>query len=213
MSRFATPAELRDFLEVTGTSGRKSDTNLGMLLDSASDYLERITGRTITSTGSNTTRTFTTNGRAYVDIGDWRTITSVTLQGATLDLDQSYWPVTARQSSDIIVGLQLRAFGSGRPYSYLANPQWFDRNLDSPYRPSSLPNDLEVTGLGGWTTTPPEWKHATIALAAYYYHHADAFFAGGRQTPDGAIFDLASLPVEVRELIRAWSLGEQAVVV
>lgn len=218
MSRFATPAELRDFLEVSGTTGRKSDVNLGLLLDAASDFLERRTGRTITSTGSNTTRTFSTNGRPYIAIGDWRTIDSVTSQGVTLELDSTYWTVKSSQTSDIIVGLQLRPFGRGR-WDYRSNPEWFDRNLDSWLYPgnwggtTSLPNDLVVTGLGGWTETPAVWKHATMALAAYYFHHADALYAGARQTPEGNVFDLGSLPVEVRDLISDWSLSEMAVIV
>ena len=143
----------------------------------------------------------------------------MTSQGATLELDSTYWAIRSSQSSDIIIGLQLRAFNRGTGWDYRSNPEWFDRNLDSPLYPgnwgggSSLPNDIVVTGLGGWTTPPAAWKFASIALAAYYFNHADALYASARQTPEGNVYDLGSLPVEVRELVRDWSLGEMAVIV
>jgi hypothetical protein len=219
VSRFATPAELRDFLEITGTTGRKSDVNLGMMLDAASDFLERRTGRTITSHGSNTSRTFSSNGKPYLNIGDWRTIDSVTSQGTALTADSTYWAVRSSQSTDIIIGLQLRAFTGAGGFDYRRNPEWFDRNLDSWLYPGNwggsgtLPNDVVVTGLDGWPSTPPQWKHATIALAGYYFAHADALLAGARQTPEGNVYDLSHLPVEVRELVRDWQLSEMAVIV
>ena len=56
MSQFATAAEMRDFMEWTGTTGRKSTTNLNLLLEAASDFLEKRTGRLITASASNTVR-------------------------------------------------------------------------------------------------------------------------------------------------------------
>jgi hypothetical protein len=217
VSRFATPAELRSFMEWTGSTGRKSDVNLGLLLDAASDYLEAKTGRTITSTGSNTSRTYSTQGRPFIIISDWRTITSVTLAGSPLVADESYWAIPSRQASDITVAIQLRSFGSS-PEDVRSGADWFDTNKDHWLYPgamggSSLPNDLVVTGLGGWTSVPASWKLASLSLAGYYYNHADALFSGARQSPEGNIYDLSSLPSEVRELISSWNLGDSVVVI
>ena len=44
MSQFATAQELRDFLDISSTTGRASTTNLNLLLTAASDFLERATG-------------------------------------------------------------------------------------------------------------------------------------------------------------------------
>lgn len=209
MSQFATAAELRDFMEITGTSGRKSTTNLDLLLGFASDWLERRTGRVITASASNTPRTFTTNGNAYTIIPDLRAASSVTLQSAPLTADSTYWLIPSRQAPSIYTGIQTRPWGSGQPY--FANPEWFDRNLDSPRAAnwSSLPNDLVVTGLWGWTTTPAEWKLATLAFADYMFGHADALFSSARATPEGNLYDMARLPVEVRILVEEWQLGVQ----
>lgn len=214
MSQFATAAELRDFMEVSGTTGRKSDTNLNLILQNASDWLERRTGRIITASASNTTRYFSSNNAPSVVIPDLRAVTSVTLQSATLTADQSYWLIPSSQAPDVYTGLQLRPFGLGRGYpSYLANPEWFDRNLDSPLAQhwGSTPNDLEITGLWGWTTTPPSWKLATLALAAYTYHHADALFASARATPEGNLLDMSDFPSEVKAHIHEWEIGTEVV--
>ena len=217
MSQFATAAELRDFMEITGTSGRKSGTNLGMLLTWASDTLERKTGRIITASASNTARSFTTMGRAYLAIPDLRVASTVELQGSALTADASYWLLPSRQDPAIYVGIQIRTFGGPTTQDrgwWLHNPEWFDRGLDLGRANSdgSQPNDLVITGLWGHFAVPSEWKLATVALAAYGYHHADALFAGAKATPEGNVFDLSSLPTEVRGLIEDWTIGEQAVI-
>jgi hypothetical protein len=211
MSQFATAAELRDFMEISGTTGRKSNTNLDLILQFSSNWLERRTGRTITATASNTPRTFTTNGNPYTVIPDLRTASSVTLQTAPLTADSTYWLVPSRQAPAIYTGIQVRPWGSGWNNSYLSNPEWFDRNLDSPRARnwSSLPNDLVITGLWGWTTTPPEWKLATMALSDFVYGHADAIFSSAKATPEGNLFDMNRLPVEVRILVDEWELSTQ----
>ena len=216
MSQFATAAELRSYLDVASTTGRASDTNLNLMLQAASDFLERATGRIIASSPSNTQRTFSTMGRAAMTIPDLRTVSAASLQGTTLTADSTYWLIPSRQqpvSGDpIYTGIQLHAYSR---WDYRANPEWFDRNLDQ-WRWQggySLPNDLVITGLWGWTTTPSQWKFATIALASYYYQHADALFSGARATPEGNIFDLSALPSEVRELVADWAIGEQAALV
>ena len=215
MNSDVTAAGLRDFMEWTKTTGRQSDTNLGLLLNAASDALEKRTGRLITASASNTRRTFSSNGQAYVAIPDLRTAASIDLSSTALTADETYWLIPSKQAPDIYVGVQLRAFGAT---GYLNNPDWFDRNLDTYWAkyggyPSTLPNDLVIEGLWGWTSTPYQWKLAIYALAGYYYQHADALFSGARATPEGNIFDLSQLPSEVRELVADWSLGDQAALV
>jgi hypothetical protein len=218
MSQFATTAELRSYLDTQQNTGRFSDTNLTFLLQTASNFLERRTGRRITSTGSNATYTASTNGEAFVPIPDFRSISSVTLQGVTLDADTTYWPVASRQSQDIITGIQVRPFrrGMGSRW-YLGNPEWFDRNLDSPLYPGgpwgrySTPNDLIVVGLDGWFSTPPEWKMAAMVLAGYYLEHRNSLLTGIALTPEGNVLDYTNYPPEVRDLIESWRIGQEAV--
>lgn len=213
MSQFATASEFRSFGELSGTTGRKSDTNLDILLQSASDWLERTTHRTITASASNTAKTFSTNGQPSIVIPDLRVATTVTLQTVALVDGTTYWLKPDNKSPEIYTRINVRAWGQGRGYSYLSNPEWFDHNLDSPLSRyyGTLPNDLVITGLWGWTSTPPEWKLATLALAFYHYNHADAMFSSARATPEGSLLDLSKYPSEVQALVRDWSLGEQVV--
>lgn len=216
MSAFVTAAELRSYLDITSTTGRATDANLGLLIEAASDFLERSTGRIITASSSNHARTFSTDGRASMTIGDIRVVSSITLQGSPLVADSTYWLTPSRQQppdTTIYTGVAFRAYGA---YDYRSNPEWFDRNLDSPYwsvRRYGLPNDLVITGLWGWTTVPAQWKLATLVLAGYEYKRPDSLLANVAITPEGNALDYGQMPPEVRELIDLWRLGETVVTV
>lgn len=216
MSQFATAQELRDFMDIEGSTGRASTPNLDLMLRSASDFLERATGRLITASASNTARTFSTFGQAVVTIPDLRTVSSVTLQSTTLTADSTYWLVPARQQpvagDTIYTAIQLHAYSR---WDYRSNPEWFDRNLDNWRWPGgySLPNDLVITGLWGWATPPPQWKHATLVLAGYNYRRPDSLLANVAITPEGGVLNYGDMPPEVRTLIETWRLSEQVVTV
>lgn len=219
MSQFVTAAELRTYLDTTKTDGRYAGTHLDFLIQSASDQLERATGRLITASASNTVKTFTTHGRALITVPDLRSVATVTLGGSTLTEGETFHPIPSAQANDIYTGIQVRTFRG--PWTstnwYLAYPEWFDRNLDSPLYgtrgDTSLPNDLVVTGLWGWANPPSVWKLATLALAGYYIKHGDALLSGAAQTPEGAVLDYSQFPSEVQRLIMDWKLGEQVVLV
>jgi len=217
MSQFATAQELRDFLDIASTTGRASTANLDLLLTAASDFLERATGRVITSSASNTARTFSSDGRDAITIPDLRTASGVTLQSSALAADSTYYLLPSRQQPEsgvsVYTGIQLRAFGT---YDYRSNPQWFDRNLDSPYwnlRRSGLPNDLVITGLWGWTTVPPQWKFTALIMAGYYYKRPDSLLANVAITPEGNVLNYGELPPEVRDLIDLWRLTDHVVTI
>lgn len=213
MSQFATAAELRTFMDITSTTGRAATSNLDLLLTKASDDLERATGRLITASASNTSRTFSSEGRAYLTIPDLRSVATLTLQGTTLEDDSTYWLVPSAQEPTIFTGVQFRNFNR---YDYRSNPEWFDRNLDSDYwRRSgftSLPNDLVITGLWGWGTVPTTWKVTAMILAGYYYKRPDSLLANTSITPEGNVLEYGQLPPEVHALIEAWRLPKDQVV-
>ena len=214
MSQFVTAAELRTYLDIASTTGRASDANLNLMIQSASDFLERGTGRIITASASNTARTFSTFGQAAITIPDLRTVSSATLQGTSLAADSTYYLIPARQQpvagDTIYTGIQFRAYDR---WDYRSNPEWLDRNLDNwRWRGGySLPNDLVITGLWGWTTVPPQWKHATLVLAGYNYKRPDSLLANVAITPEGGVLNYGDMPPEVRELIEGWRLTEAVV--
>lgn len=209
MATFITAQQVRDYLNITATTGQFSTAIIGSNINAASGFLERRTGRQFTWQGSNVTKTFTTHGLPYKAIPDLIVASTITLQDVELTDGETCWLIPDRQNTGVFTGIQVRPYGF---YDYRSNPQWFDRNLDSwlwpYYGRGDLPNDLKITGQWGHVTYPAELLHATMVLAAYYTKRPDAVLSGGIQTPEGGIFDLSRLPVEVGQFIEDWLIGE-----
>jgi len=171
------------------------------------------------STAGSVTWTATTNGSPAVTLPGFRTVSSATQQSVALVADSTYYLIPDVQQTGIYTGLQLRGYGT-RSYGpgYLSNPEWFDRNLDH-WRYGydwtySLPNDLSVTGSGGYldANLPEAVRHAAKVLAGWYTLRPNSLLANVSVTPEGANIDNSSLPTEVLQFIREWKLvGPQAV--
>lgn len=204
---------VRDFLdlEVDGTS-KYTDQTIGSNIRQASWFLERATGRLF---GDYTaiTRTYTTNGAAYLTIPGFRSVTSVTQAGTALVADESYWLIPDSQQTGVYTGIQLRGFRQ-RPDgpAYLHNSDWFDRGLDLPGAPggrlSSLPNDLVIVGDAGYTDAnlPEPVRFTTKVLAAFFTKYPDAVLVSAIQTANDQSIDLAAYPLPVQEFISSWSV-------
>jgi hypothetical protein len=217
MPQFVSAAEVRGYMGTADTTGVWSDASLGSNIIAASSFLERRTGRQFEAlTGA--TKKFSTEGRTYLTIPDLRTVTSVALAGVTLASDTTYYLIPDRHDVTIFTGIQFRAFQSRQDAnkSYLANPEWFDRNLDNPRAwgnvyDSALPNDLVITGNWGWVPIPAEVTQATKVLAAFYTKRPDSVLADVEITPAGNARIFSGLPLEIREFIMDWTLGERAI--
>lgn len=206
------PAQVREYLNVTSASGQFSDSLIGSNITAASSFLQRRAQRQMEWQGSNVTKTFSTEGRAYLTIPDLRVANGVSLQGTSLTFDSTYYLIPDRNNSGVFTGIQFRAFGQGR-YGYKANPEWFDRNLDN-WRGTgewSLPNDLSITGEWGHVPLPTEFLHAVVVLAAWYTKRPDAVLATGLLTPEGGFIPYNDLPEEARAFIEGWGVGESLV--
>lgn len=217
---FAGVQDVRTLLDLNANaSSHYSDDLILSNLRSAAWFLERATGR-IFRDESSLTLTFTTNGEAAVYLPGLRTAASVALNGAALTADSSYWLIPDLQQSGVATSIQFRPFGtggSGGPW-YLGIPDWFDRNLDSPYwtrggNRSSLPNDLAIAGAWGYVDAalPEPVRIANKVAAAFMTLRADVLLSGTRVTPDGGVFDLSQWPLEVQQFVAEWRLGRQAV--
>lgn len=208
MNLWLTAADLRDYLGTSQTTGRYADAPLGSNIRAAQGFLERQTGRQF-DVQTGVTKTLSSDGRAVVSIPDLRTATSVTLQGAALVANESYWLLPDARFSGVSVNLQLRAFGG----DYRSNPEWFDRNLDQPwYAPGvGLPNDLVIVGDWGWTSKPDELLIGVKALAAWLTKRADAVLAGGVVDQSGNVFDYSQWPAEAQAARKLFLRGEQLV--
>lgn len=207
-----TAAEVRTYLDINGTSGQYADARIGSNIRAAAQFLERETHRQFYPVTED--RKFTTNGRAYIPIPDATTINTVTLQGAALTADASFWAIADPIHQDVYTGLQFRAFGQ-RGTSYLSNPEWFERNLDREWAQygvnSSLPNDLVVNAVWGWNPYPHDFIQAVLVLASFYTRRPASVLGDVQITPEGSEIRFSRLPVEVREFIDGWQGGPQLV--
>lgn len=207
------PGDVRTYANIDGTTARYSDANIGSNIRAAARFLQKVTGRQWQA--ETATKVFTTGGEAQLSIPDLRSVSSVSLQNVALIQDTSFWLIPSRQDQAVYTAVQIRPFNS-RGRGYLANPQWFDRNLDRDwYRggyDTGLPNDLSIVGNWGWAPITEDVQHAVKVLASFYLLRPDALLANARQGPDGSVFDLSALPQEVRDFIHEWRGGQMAAV-
>lgn len=215
-----TEASVREYLELNspGSTSKYSDATLGSNIRAAQGMLERWTSRRFED--ATATLTFSTDGRAFMPIPGLRTATTVTLQGTTLTADSTYYLLPDSQQTGVYTGIQFRAFrttGTNGPW-WLANPEWFDRNLDHPHYPANrggettLPNDLSIAGSWGWTNAlmPEPVRHAVKVLAGFLTLRSDALLTGGRFTPGGDVTDLSEFPIEIQAFVADWKTGSFA---
>ena len=215
-----TEQSVRDYMELNspGSTSKYTDATLGSNIRAAQAMLERWTSRRFED--ATATLTFSTDGRAFMPIPGLRSATSVTLQGTALVADSTYYLLPDSQQTGVYTGIQFRAFrttGTNGPW-WLANPEWFDRNLDHPHYPAnrggetSLPNDLSVQGSWGWTSAlmPEPVRHAVKVLAGFLTLRPDALLTGGRFTPGGDVADMSQFPIEVQVFVADWKTGSFA---
>lgn len=211
--------QVRDVIDLNaaGTS-RYSDDTIGSNLRTARGFLERKTHRWLYARAA-TTWKGTTNGRPFITIPGLRTATSVTLAGSALTADDTYHLVADSLQSGLYTGVALRGYNlnTAGPW-WLHFADYFDRNLDSPYRPggsfgpypmASVPNDLVIVGDWGFAagSEPDEVLTAEKLMAAHLTLVPDALLGGGSSTEQGSLNDLSGLPEYVVSFIQDWDIG------
>ena len=209
MPAFVNASNVRAYAGIEGISEPWSEHNLSSNIRAASAFLQKRTGRQFELQLA-TTKTFTTNGEAYINIPDLRSTTGITLNGAAQTSGTDYHLIPDHHQTGVYIGIQFRGFG--RSMDYRSRSDWFDRNLDR-YRwmVGSEPNDLSITGDWGHSPYPEELMHATKVLAAWYTRRPDALLGGVSVTAGGTEVDLGALPAEVRQFIEDWKLSAQVV--
>lgn len=212
---FTTEQAVRDILDLNASaSSRYSSATIASNIRASAYFLERATGR-IFRDESTLTLKFTTNNQGSVYIPGLRTASTVTLGGSARTVDESYWLTPDAMQTGVYTAITFHPYGTS---DYRSNPEWFDRNLDSPYWQGltqsrrSLPNDLVIAGAWGYTdaTLPEPVRDANTRHAAWLTLRSDALLSGARAT-DAGIFDLSNLPIEVQNFISSWKSGSQAV--
>lgn len=212
MATFVTDQEVRDYLNVTGTTSNYSAGILGSNASLASGLIQKRTGRLFEHT-SNLTKVFSTRGRASFTIPDIHRVDSVTWNGAALAVGSTVYFIPDRVNTGVYVGVNLPALeGKGGNWG----AEWFDRNYDS-FRwqqrvRDTQPNDLTISGDWGHDPYPIELLRATTILAAWMTRRANALLANAAQDATGAILDYSAWPPEVTSFIHEWAISASSAV-
>lgn len=228
LATVASVADVQTILRAQGSSQSQLTSDvISSNLRAAQTFIERATNRFFADRPA-TTLTFSTNGAAYIDIPGVRTVTSATWPvGVPLDFSVTGtgYLIADTQQTGLYIGVQVRPFvrNNAGPW-WRSSPEWFDRNLDSPYYPgnygggnglySSIPNDLQITGDWGYddASLPEPFRDAVKLEAAWKTLRPAALLSGAYSTPDGNAYDLTNHPKEVQDFINQWRLGQPMVV-
>lgn len=207
MANFVTDTMVRDYLQVSGTTGNYSAGILGSNISLASGLLQKRTNR-LFEHSSNLTKTFSTRGRSSFAIPDIHRVDEVTWNGAALTVDSSVYLIPDRLNTGVFIGVDIPALRYGSGYR---GRDWFDRNYDSPRWQQRMtdtnPNDVTIRGDWGHDPYPPELLRATVILAAWITRRANALLANAAQDATGAILDYSAWPPEVTSFIHEWQIS------
>jgi hypothetical protein len=197
--------ELKSYLGVTGTA---DDLRIASAASNASIMAERDTSRVFAVT-SNVTRVYSTDGQASMVVHDRPRVDPsrvVAWNGASMVEETNIWFLPDRRSTEVSTTIQLRTYDTSVAHWYKADPQWFDKNLDTRTYPNGTPNDLSITGVEGHPTLPADVHQAVLELAAYLYWNTKAGASGFVQTPQGDQVELGEYPESYRLMVKNWRI-------
>lgn len=201
-----TSSELKAYLGITGS---QDDTRIASALANAITMAERDTSR-VFSVASNVTTRYSTDGQSSLVIHDRPYSDStrvVTLSGVTQTEGTNVWFIPDRRNGDVTATVQLLHYDTSRAGWYRVSPDWFDRNLDSPRRGVSEPNDLVITGVVGHPNASGDIHQGILELAAFLYWRERGGASGFVQTPQGDQVELSSdYPEAYQRLVSNWRI-------
>jgi hypothetical protein len=205
MAAYATAAELRTQIDKTGTTGTGSDANLLILLNAASDainkYCNRLDGFDASDTAS--ARVYSSKGRPYLYIDECVEITALAAKDSVTDTTYTAWA-----ADDYI-----KASGSyedpdynSTPYTLLiidpegtgGHSHFTDGAAHLRVRPT-----VQVTAKWGYSATPPDAvKQACLTQAARWFKRGESAWADAAATTElGAIMYRKSLDPDVQMML------------
>ena len=234
-----TPQTLRDLnvWDVTtagAAAGPNSDTILGNHLLDAIGELEKGTRRFFVNHPGQSWQ-LTSYGRPIVSLPGFRTVSSVTWQGAVQTAGlagtgggSGYILLPDVQQTGVYIAISfrpLRTPDTNGPWWLSLGGQttnWFDTGADNPYDPrnygggyvyTSVEGDTVIVGDGGYApgSEPNPFVHALEVYASWQKERPLTLLSDTVITPQGGVLSYSSLPAEVRQFMADWTTGTQAV--
>lgn len=196
MGQIVTSAEVTPYIKTAGGSLRgDNESFVDRLIDAAEGFVQRhvqrklapepaLTGDPPQDTGNPVAKTFPVRRQGYIRVPDLRTVTSITLGGATLEDGLGYsidFPEThyGREPAT-----HVDVIGDVWVYGRQSTP-------------------LVITGRWGWNPVPPEIKDVICTLVARMFAERDAKMADQVQVGlEGTVFNyFKALPARSQQVI------------
>ena len=201
-------AEVKTYLGLVGT---QDDQLIASCIDAAQGRIERDTGR-VFAYSSNVSRTYSSDGQASFLIRDVpvqafaSNTRTVTVSGVSYTEGTGVWFLPDRRNPDVSVTIQMRYYDQSRGDWFKADPQWWDKNLDSPRYALSQgqPNDVVISGPEGHPNPQGDVVGMHKAMAALLYWQAKSGASGTVNTPTGETIDLSADPIGYDVFVRDW---------
>lgn len=195
--------DLKAYLGITTTA---DDVLLASIASNVTVTAEADTGRYL-AVRSNHTERYSTAGQASLNILDVPysdPTRTVTLLGAAIVQDSTFWLIPDRRDTDAASTIQLRHYDTSQAQWYKAAPTWFDAGLDRQRYPyGSQPNDLVVTGVHGHPDQT-QFSLPLLELGAWLYYRAKSGASGVVKLPSGEEVDLADHPTLYKQFVSSW---------
>lgn len=221
---------VRDYmlLNPVASTSQYTDQTISSNIRTATGTLERACNRYFAPrsfTAQNPWK-WTTMLAPIVPLPGFRSTSVITWSNSIVIPDQSCWLLPDAMQTGVFTSIQFRPLRTdlnGAPW-YLADPQWYDKALDSPFYPgnygggvayTSMPNDLTIVGEAGYDPTlapgtygcvPDDVSGAVKVMASWITMRPASVLTNVATTPAGAQQPYSSFPPEVQTFIRDWSL-------
>lgn len=178
-NEYATPAELRATLELTGETF--ADADLTLALAAASRGIDQATGRRFfPDPDANQVRHYSPPAADVLLIDDLVTLTSLNVDTDGDGTFEETWVL----NTDFVLE-PLNAAADSHPWTRLRTHPLRGKQL--PWR---YPRSVELTGKFGWDEAPDEIKQATVIIASKLVQRA-------REAPFGILVGADSLAVYI----------------
>jgi hypothetical protein len=194
---YATLAEYKSWVAVRGLAGAvgtdtSDDGVIELLIESASRYFDRETGKRFYLNGSDETRYYTTDDPYEVKIDPLGTLTSISIDTSGT---RSYAALTATDYDLLPVNAAL----DGEPYTRIAISQMLSGNTFP-----TFVKGVQVIGKFGYPSVPTDVKEAALSIAQSLNGSRSGQTSGGKMTitAAGIVIRPEDVPAFAQKIIR-----------
>jgi len=194
---YATLAEAKYYMTSRGLTmsvDTNEDTVIEDLIEAASRYIDKATGRKFWVDTNDTTRYYTTDDPEVVFIDDYSSITSVTIDYAE---DRTYSVILAATDWD---AHPFNATTDGVPIT------WLKITPNAAYSFTTVDRGVKIIGKTGWAAVPDAIKTACLGIVQNAYSDRSGQASAGNVTVTsaGVVIRPQDVPAFAAEIIKSF---------